>query len=97
METLFLLQRTTERTTKDDLSYSEKVINKIIQTKFLRYSKLLPPTYNLKDADNVIIEGNFYEPELVQVNVLVKADEKNESRQRTHNRPNIQRINGSFW
>ena len=34
-----------------------------------------PPTYNLIDADNVIIEGIFYEPELVQVNVLVTADE----------------------
>ena len=29
-----------------------------------------PPTYNFIDADNVIIEGKFYEPELVQVNVL---------------------------
>ena len=34
-----------------------------------------PPTYNLIDANNVIIEGNFYEPELVQINVLVTADE----------------------
>ena len=34
-----------------------------------------PPTYNLIDANNVIIEGNFYKPELVQVNVLVTADE----------------------
>ena len=35
-----------------------------------------PPTYNLIDANNVIIiEGKFYEPELVQVNVLVTADE----------------------
>ena len=29
-----------------------------------------PPTYNFIDADNVIIQGKFYEPELVQVNVL---------------------------
>ena len=29
-----------------------------------------PPTYNLIDADKVIFEGKFYEPELVQVNVL---------------------------
>ena len=29
-----------------------------------------PPTYNLIDANNVIIEGKFYEPELVQVNLL---------------------------
>ena len=29
-----------------------------------------PPTYNLMDANKVIIEGKFYEPELVQVNVL---------------------------
>ena len=34
-----------------------------------------PPTYNLIDANNFIIEGKFYEPELVQVNVLVTADE----------------------
>ena len=36
-----------------------------------------PPTYNLIDADNVIIQGKFYEPELVQVNV---SDELNECR-----------------
>ena len=29
-----------------------------------------PPTYNFIDANNVIIEGKFYEPELRQVNVL---------------------------
>ena len=34
-----------------------------------------PPTYNFIDADDVIIEGKFYEPELVHVNVLVTADE----------------------
>ena len=34
-----------------------------------------PPTYNLLDADNVIIDAKFYEPELVQVAVLVTADE----------------------
>ena len=34
-----------------------------------------PPTYNLIDANNVIIEGKFYQPELVQVNVIVTADE----------------------
>ena len=34
-----------------------------------------PPTYNLIDANNVMIEVKFYEPELVQVNVLVTADE----------------------
>ena len=34
-----------------------------------------PPTYNLIDANNVIIEGNSYEPELIQVNVLVTAEE----------------------
>ena len=28
-----------------------------------------PPTYNLIDADNVIIESKFYELELVQLNV----------------------------
>ena len=54
-----------------------------------------PPTYNLIDAENVIIEGKFYE--LFQVNVLVTADEQNESRQRIHNRLNIEPINGSFW
>ena len=35
-----------------------------------------PPTYNLIDAENVIIEGKFYEPEIFQVNVLVTADEQ---------------------
>ena len=34
-----------------------------------------PPTYNLIDANNVIIEVKFYEPELVQVNVIVTSDE----------------------
>ena len=34
-----------------------------------------PPTYNLVDANNHIIEGKFCEPELVQVNVIVTADE----------------------
>ena len=34
-----------------------------------------PPTHNLIDANNVKIEGKFYEPELVQVTVLVTADE----------------------
>ena len=35
-----------------------------------KVANLSPPTYNLIDANNVIIEGKFYEPELVQVNVL---------------------------
>ena len=41
----------------------------------LKITTVSPPTYNLIDADNVIIEGKFYEPDLVQVNVLVTADE----------------------
>ena len=40
-----------------------------------KIATVCPPTYNLIDANNVIIEGKFYEPELVQVNVLVTADE----------------------
>ena len=35
-----------------------------------KIATLSPPTYKLIDAINVIIEGKFYEPELVQVNVL---------------------------
>ena len=41
----------------------------------LKIDTVSPPTYNLIDANNVIIEGKFYEPELVQVNVIVTADE----------------------
>ena len=39
-----------------------------------KVATLSPPTYNLIDANNVIIEGKFYEPELVQVNVLPVKD-----------------------
>ena len=39
-----------------------------------KVATLSPPTYNLIDEDNVIIEGKFYEPELVQVNVLPVED-----------------------
>ena len=34
-----------------------------------------PPPSNLIDADKVIVEGKFHERELVQVAVLVTADE----------------------
>ena len=40
-----------------------------------KIATVIPPTYNLIDADNVIIEGKFYEVELVQVAVLVTAGE----------------------
>ena len=43
-------------------------------TKF-KFATVSPLTYNLIDADNVIIEGKFYEPELVQENLLDTADE----------------------
>ena len=36
----------------------------------LRLATTSPPTYNLIDANNVKILGKFYEPELVQVDVL---------------------------
>ena len=39
-----------------------------------KVATLSPPTYNLIDANNVIIEGKFYESELVQVNVLPAED-----------------------
>ena len=39
-----------------------------------KVATLSPPTYNLIDANNVIIEGKFYEPELVQVNVIPVED-----------------------
>ena len=39
-----------------------------------KVATLSPPTYNLIDASNVIIKGKFYEPELVQVNVIPVED-----------------------
>ena len=39
-----------------------------------KVATLSPPTYNLIDANNGIIEGKFYEPELVQVKVFPVAD-----------------------
>ena len=39
-----------------------------------KVATLSPPTYNLIDANNVIIEGKFYEPDLVQVNVIPVED-----------------------
>ena len=72
-------------------SYKQNYTNEVFT--IFKIATASPPRYNLIDAHNVIIEGKFYEPELVQVNVL---NEQNESRQRIHNRLNIQRINGSF-
>ena len=42
--------------------------------KVFKVATLSPPTYNLLDANNVKIEGKFYEPELVKVNVLLTDD-----------------------
>ena len=42
----------------------------------LRLATTSPPTYNLIDANNVKILGKFYEPELVQVNVLNTEEEQ---------------------
>ena len=42
----------------------------------LRLATTSPPTYNLIDANNVEILGKFYEPELVQVDVLNTEDEQ---------------------
>ena len=39
-----------------------------------KVATLSPPTYNLIDANNVIIKGKYYEPELVQVNVIPVKD-----------------------
>ena len=39
-----------------------------------KVATLSPPTYNLIDANNVLIEGKFYKPELVQVNVIPVED-----------------------
>ena len=50
-------------------NYTEEVFT------IFKTATVSPPTYNLIDANNVIVEGKFYEPELVQVNVLVTADE----------------------
>ena len=39
-----------------------------------KVATLSPTTYNLIDANNVIIEGKLYEPDLVQVNILPVED-----------------------
>ena len=49
-------------------NYTDEVIT------IFKIATVSPPTYNLIDVNNVIIEGKFYEPELVQVNVIVTAD-----------------------
>ena len=55
----------------------DEIFRKVYQQNFtdkvfivFKVATLSPPTYNLIDANNVIIESKFYEPELVQVNVL---------------------------
>ena len=50
-------------------NYTDEVLT------IFKIATVSPPTYNLIDAKNVIIEGKFFEPELVQVNVLVTVDE----------------------
>ena len=52
--------------------YEQKYTNEVFT--IFKIATLSPSTYNLIDADNSIIEGKFYEPELVQVNVLVTAE-----------------------
>ena len=49
-------------------SYKQNYTNEVFT--IFKIVTVSPPTYNLIDADNVIIQGKFYEPELVQVNVL---------------------------
>ena len=49
-------------------NYTDKVFT------VFKFATLSPPTYNLIDANNNIIESKFYEPELVQVNVLPVED-----------------------
>ena len=54
-----------EKFRKDDKqNYTNEVFT------IFKIATVSPPTYSLIDADNVIIHGKFYEPELVQVNVL---------------------------
>ena len=48
--------------------YKENYTNNVYT--IFKIATVSPTTYNLIDADNVIIHGKFYEPELVQVNVL---------------------------
>ena len=51
-------------------SYTDEVFT------VLRLATTSPPTYILIDANNVKILGNFYEPELVQVDVLKTEEEQ---------------------
>ena len=49
-------------------SYTQNYTNEVYTV--LRLATTSPPTYNLIEANNVQIRGKFYEPELVQVDVL---------------------------
>ena len=48
--------------------YKQNYTNEIFT--IFKIATVSPPTYNLIDADNVIVEGKFYELHLIQVNVL---------------------------
>ena len=49
-------------------SYKQNYTNEVFT--IFKIATVSPQTFNLIHADNVIIDGKFYEPELVQVNVL---------------------------
>ena len=49
-------------------NYTEEVFT------VFKVATLSPPSYNLIDANNFLIKGKIYEPELVQVNVLPVED-----------------------
>ena len=53
--------------------YKQNYTNEVFT--IFKIATVSPPKYNLIDANHVIIEGKFHEPELVQVNVIVTADE----------------------
>ena len=52
--------------------YKQKYTDEVFAV--FKVATLSSQTYNLIDANNVVIEGKFYESELVQVNVLPVKD-----------------------
>ena len=56
------------------LGYTQNYTDEVFTV--LRLATTSPPTYNLIGANNVKILGKFYEPELVQVDVLNTEEEQ---------------------
>ena len=54
--------------------YTQKYTDEVFTVLLLDTTS--PPTYNLIDANNIKILGKFYEPELVQVDVLKTEEEQ---------------------